>query len=88
MLTTLILWAIGCSLLVYAVCKHFIHTREFNPLFFTLDKEVQEAEKRGIKPIIKPYKPPFTHYLYYYFGWLVLAVIFFGVTYVIWKWIN
>lgn len=50
-----------CGILAYCMTRHFAHTKEFNPLWFDLDAEVREAEKRAVKPCIAPKPIPFAH---------------------------
>lgn len=69
------LWVAGCGLLVYLICKHFIHTKEFNPLWFTLDKEQQEADKRGVKPCIEPTEIPKAYYRSYYRDFFIAILV-------------
>lgn len=39
-----------CGFVAYCMCRHFQHTKEFNPLWFDLTPEQQEAEKQAAKP--------------------------------------
>jgi hypothetical protein len=60
----------------FCMCRHFALTKEFNPLWFTLDAEVQEAETRQIKPCIEPTPIPMSHKINYILDWaIVIAVI-------------
>lgn len=72
-MTTILLILIPlCCFISIALCIHTATTKEFNPLFFTLDKEVQESEKRGVKPIIQPYRTPLKHTLMWILDWAIL----------------
>lgn len=77
MLTIFLILIPLCGFVAYCMCRHFQHTKEFNPLLFTLDKEVQDANKRQIKPCIEPQQIPKAHIKAYFRDW-VLAILCIG----------